>query len=74
MQGWVIVEKDTLKCGLCGLTWGVGGLDEIRDEVIRKEVERRLGESAIERHRKGCAWRNDQCPGMSVHYRLLRVG
>ena len=61
--GWTSDGRDRLKCGRCGAKWGLGGLAEIRDEKVQREVVRRLGSGIGDRHGKGCAWRVRTSPG-----------
>lgn len=62
LSGWTNTAREEVGCGSCGAKYGVGGLGEIVDASVRKEVARRLGKKIEEGHGKGCAWRVRRSP------------
>lgn len=62
-NGWINSGREVLHCGRCEATCSLSGLEEIRDERVRREVRRRLGTGVGERHASGCAWRVRTSPG-----------
>ncbi|RSH89044.1 hypothetical protein EHS25_002706 [Saitozyma podzolica] len=62
LSGWTNTAREEVGCGSCGAKYGVGGLGEIVDVSVRREVARRLGKRIEQGHGKGCAWRVRKSP------------
>lgn len=67
MKGWVNEGREGLKCDVCGVRWGLGGLEEVQDEGMRSKLGERLAKGFEERHEKNCAWRICASPGVSLY-------
>ncbi|KGB76705.1 hypothetical protein CNBG_2543 [Cryptococcus deuterogattii R265] len=56
-KGWVNEGREGLKCEVCGEKWGLGGLQDVRNEEMRSKLGEKLAKGFEERHKKNCAWR-----------------
>lgn len=66
-KGWVNEGREGLKCEVCGEKWGLGGLQDVRNEEMRSKLGEKLAKGFEERHKKNCAWRICASPGASLH-------
>ncbi|KAJ7104250.1 C3HC zinc finger-like-domain-containing protein [Mycena belliarum] len=58
--GWVNDGKDRLVCGLCAVSWVVGGRERMSRDAANALVEKQRV-SLVEMHKTGCPWKTRQC-------------
>lgn len=67
MKGWVNEGREGLICEVCGEKWGLGGLQDVKNEEMRSKLGEKLAKGFEERHKNNCAWRICASPGASHH-------
>ncbi len=71
LHGWNCDSRDKLRCRSCQETLSLDGIADIIDEVVKKEVGRRMAPMLETAHGRSCAWRVKHSP--SEWSRRLRV-
>ncbi|THH31717.1 hypothetical protein EUX98_g2483 [Antrodiella citrinella] len=58
--GWVNNGKDRLVCGICHVSWVVGGNQGMSRDAANALVEKQR-QSLVDMHKDGCPWKTRQC-------------
>lgn len=65
LAGWVCTDG-AFKCNTCGKVWGLGQLDSIASEAVRRDVLLKLSRSLRNYHATACGWRYVSTPPETV--------
>lgn len=65
LAGWVS-SGGAFKCDTCAKTWGIGQLDTIKSEAIRRDVLLKLSRNLRSYHTSSCGWRYVSTPVETV--------
>ncbi|KAH9916168.1 C3HC zinc finger-like-domain-containing protein [Fomitopsis serialis] len=58
--GWVNDGKDRLVCGICDVSWVVGGREGMSRDAANTLVEKQRAQ-LVDMHKDGCPWKTRQC-------------
>ncbi|WVQ77881.1 hypothetical protein IAR50_007586 [Cryptococcus sp. DSM 104548] len=72
LNGWINEGREGLRCEQCNAKWGLGGLENIKEESIRGEMVSRVAKGLEGRHTINCPWRINRSPGEDDLYDKLR--
>lgn len=61
LAGWV-ASSGAFKCEMCSKVWGLGQLDTIKSEAIRRDVLLKLSRNLRSYHASSCGWRYVSTP------------
>ncbi|KAI0926010.1 hypothetical protein AcV5_008590 [Taiwanofungus camphoratus] len=58
--GWINNGKDRLVCGMCDISWVVGGREGMSRDAANTLIEKQRA-SLVDMHKDGCPWKTRQC-------------
>lgn len=65
LAGWV-ASGGAFKCDTCGKVWGLGQLDTVKNEAIRRDVLLKLSRNLRSYHSSSCGWRYVSTPPETI--------